>query len=112
MSLLIKGVEFPVECQSCPCCADVGSIVASDYFCTADDTAPDIDNIWEKLPNCPLVNVPTPHGRLIDADEVIKRIAKAFLDKPWGGMDFGCKIEEIIDSIPTVIEAELEVEDK
>lgn len=103
MSMLIKGAEFPSACQNCPCCVDFTDV---DYFCGAFDEAPDIDDMWNKLPNCPIVDVPTPHGRLIDADEAIKRIAKAFLDTPWGGMAFGLKVEEIIDAIPTVIEAE------
>lgn len=47
--------------------------------------------------NCPLIEVPTPHGRLIDADELVRI---------WTGAKFYGSIKPIVDARPTVIEAE------
>ena len=46
---------------------------------------------------CPLVEIPTPHGRLIDADELVRI---------WKGAMFSGDIKPIVDARPTVIEAE------
>ena len=46
---------------------------------------------------CPLVAIPTPHGRLIDADELVRI---------WTGAKFYGNIKPIVDARPTVIEAE------
>lgn len=100
MSILIKGMDMPKGCGVCPLFDDecFGS-----YKCKRAKGWGDEEN---RAYDCPLREIPTPHGRLIDADMAIKEIAKAFLDKPWGGMDFGLKVEEIIDNIPEIIEAE------
>lgn len=64
------------------------------------------DGTWARLP---LDHVkPTPHGRLIDADKLYKRI-KAECNpygKPTIGFEDGKKVLDIIDATPTVIEAE------
>lgn len=49
MSVLIKGMKKPKSCDECP--------LADSYM------ACDAQSI-----NCPIIEVPTPHGRLIDAD--------------------------------------------
>ena len=46
--------------------------------------------------NCPLIAVPS-HGRLIDADELVRI---------WKGAKFYGNIEPIVNARPTVIEAE------
>ena len=73
MSVIIKGVEMPSKCRFCPCCADNGLIgMQREYFCSAVDSALEIDNLDQKLSACPLKEVPTLHGRLIDADAFLK----------------------------------------
>ena len=73
MSVIIKGMDMPSKCRFCPCCADNGLIdMRREYFCSAVDSALEIDNLDQKLSACPLVEIPTPHGRLIDADELEK----------------------------------------
>ena len=60
MSILIKGATLPDNCWDCD--ADfaykIGCELWQDYeeFCE------------RRHPNCPLVEIPTPHGRLIDWD--------------------------------------------
>lgn len=57
MSILIKGIKRPKNCDECP--------LADSYL------ACDARSI-----NCPLVEVPTPHGRLIDADALYEQTAE------------------------------------
>lgn len=66
MSFLIKGMDMPEKCEDCPCYDYI------DYVCRADDCfAPfDVENPEERSEHCPLVEIPTPHGRLIDADYI------------------------------------------
>ena len=61
MGVYIKGMEIP---KSCGECLDIGWHYVFD--CRLDDAEE-----GERLPNCPLVPVP-PHGRLIDADALMK----------------------------------------
>lgn len=68
MSILIKGMEMPPNCWDCrvetltgQCPCNIGIAEASDYR----------DRRHE---DCPIKEAPTPHGRLIDADEYEKRI--------------------------------------
>ena len=58
MSVLIKGMGMPHDCDSCK----VSDILDCPLWKPMD--------IGERHPECPLVEVPTPHGRLIDADEL------------------------------------------
>lgn len=96
MSVLVKGMEMP---KSCPCellgigydlcCSFAGGIPANvkEYYeCCQNNTRPS----W-----CPLVPV-SPHGRLIDADE----IKTAF---PCGESARTECVRATIDNAPTVI---------
>ena len=83
--------DIPKNCRECPCgwaFWDECSVLARDYEKDADSVRPD----W-----CPLVEVPTPHGRLIDADEIIRI---------WDGVTFEGSIKPLIEARSTVIEAE------
>ena len=93
MSILIKGMDMPETCTMCwlsPICPvwvkEVSRHKGYDY----------------RLPDCPLVEVPTPHGRLIDADELI--IFEAHVDGAQNGLRF--VPAEFIEAAPTIIEAE------
>ena len=70
MSILIKGMKLPKDCRDCPMetfyvncgdtrCRATNKLLAEEYNVIPFSGRPD----W-----CPLVEVPTPHGRLIDAD--------------------------------------------
>ena len=67
MSVLIKGMEMPKYCYTCP---------AYDYIhstcCVLHTEVKDLDD--KRYKDCPLVEVPTPHGRLIDADYLKERL--------------------------------------
>ena len=108
--ILIKGVDMPGFCIDCPC----GHVDNSEYpkqklFCYGQYECPelDINEVRNKVKNCPLVEVPTPHGRLIDADKVlseIREIVKA--DTERGKITFAVDIFRPINNAPTVIDAE------
>ena len=105
--ILIKGMEMPESCVECRLCEGdtmdgfchaVSKWFDDEYFRWYQYEEDDIDE--SKPANCPLVEVPTPHGRLIDEDLLIADIrensASYFAD------DFA---HEWTSKQPTVIEA-------
>ena len=59
MSVIVKGMEMPERCGAC--FLRVGGCKQRIYM--------------EQRPKyCPLVEIPTPHGRLIDADKLKSRL--------------------------------------
>ena len=72
MSVLIKGMEMPTNCCGCPL---FKSNASGHLFCKGKGVAfgkEDCEWLSKTTPNwCPLVTVP-PHGRLIDADELMR----------------------------------------
>lgn len=90
MSILIKGIEMPKEPWECPCHnGETGDCNVTQKVC------------FEIPKDCPLVEVPTPHGDLIDKEE-----HKRFLENKIG------RCLELQDHIawlneqPTIIEGE------
>ena len=91
MSVLVKGMSIPDNCESCRFATGFGFCLAkSDNFCgyTNDRKRPE----W-----CPLVEVPEPHGDLIDKDDICFSMTN--------GTDQDIA-EEALKEVPTVIEAE------
>ena len=89
MSVLIKGLKMPQNCDACP-------MLYEYRFCAlTDDHASSIEwKIEEKrMPNCPLIELPD-HGDLVDRDELYVNT-----------MDY-CDLEEKIWNTPAVIPAE------
>lgn len=76
MSILIKGLDMPETCAECPCMRhdSMGNGFRTLHAYQCNLTLNRIENpdfvLSRKEANCPLVEVPTPHGRLIDADEI------------------------------------------
>lgn len=106
MSLIIKGSIMPLMCGDCPC------YDGSDYACNATGRGV-IEYRYDGRPdNCPIVEIPTPHGRLIDADEHIKSLRDGFCgERCRRNHDcFNCGIDgyiRIVENEPTVLEAEV-----
>ena len=106
MSILIKGMEMPKNCSDCPlnydqmACKVTGTRWWSDTMVLMG-----FDSDKERLYDCPLVKIPTPHGKLIDADELnIHDVSPAY------GFCVMGVTEEDIELAETVIEAEGETE--
>lgn len=104
MSILIKGVEMPENCIY----LDEKANTKFCFFCNHDDTpfcayrGAGLGIEDERPDWCPLVEVPTPHGRLIDADALQCKVD----DIGLGYYEVLGVTGDTIDSAPTVIEAE------
>ena len=98
MSVLIKGMKMPCMCSDCDFCS--GLYIPSDKYICECPTSKEMDisrAIDEdcRHPDCPLVEVPDKHGRLIDADACIDYISNND-QHAWEALAYA----------PTVIEAE------
>ena len=65
--LLIKGMKMPKNCSYCGLYD-----IATDWCEAINDEILGFDPLATRFDGCPLVEVPA-HGRLIDADELLKR---------------------------------------
>ena len=62
MSVLIKGMKMPKHCIDCPMKNNEDDCLVQELQNWKD---------WDSMKaGCPLVEVPTPHGRLADCDAV------------------------------------------
>ena len=96
MSILIKGIEMPDGCRDCK--------FQNDTICMLIDGCwYDESNGANRRPECPLVPVP-PHGRLIDADALLKTNNPVGKSMVFGGQYVYTENE--IQAAPTIIEAE------
>ena len=91
MSILIPGMEMPDKCGHCR--------FANAFDCTVTGSFISTHSI--RQPDCPLVPVP-PHGRLVDADEFLKR---AIGTKCFRG-DYALMLEELVGESTTIIPAD------
>ena len=121
MSVLIKGMEMPKNCDSCRIMVLEDTNCVPELFCgcpivfmahpQGEDHRPDY---------CPLVEVPTPHGRLIDADALMNEFEKAQRTMAQHGREYACSfmsssqelstewycVEDMLDNSPTIVESE------
>lgn len=88
MGVYIKGMSKPKNCRRC-------YFNGSDLFCLITRGKIDRDDYICEI-GCPLVEVKTPHGRLIDEDDILAT---------W---DAGSNGEILNYVAPTVIEEEVE----
>lgn len=86
MGLYIRGAEMPKTCGDCELCYhdDYFNDRTQHYHCillkyaeTLHEQAVGI-NRAERHRFCPLIEVKTPHGRLIDADELESKMIKTY----------------------------------
>lgn len=111
MSVVIKGLSIPKNCLICPCCVGEGIGMGRQHYCQAIDDEPHVSENHH-LKNCPLIEIPTSHGNLIDADTLFETIKKnSYLLANYGnslenGM-FLTGIKQAIDEAQTIIEAEV-----
>ena len=106
MSVIVKGMEMPENCEMCP--------IRESTFC--DIINKDIDRFYsgsiKRDPDCPLIALPDHHGRLVDADADSLKNKLNFINEAehqiygresWG---FTAKCIHAIDETPTIVEAE------
>ena len=106
MSIVIKGLSMPKNCLLCPCCVGEGIGMGRQHYCQVIDDEPCVSETYRPK-NCPLVEIPTPHGRLIDADKLIAFITNG-LNRKENPMGFDAiEILTEIEYAPIIIEAEV-----
>ena len=100
MSVLVKGMKMPRDCKHCKI-AFYDEVYGT--ICPFIGIAFEVDAKRQKT--CPLVEVPTPHGRLIDHKKLEKDLGER-----WNvndDQDFCNKeVWHALEEAPTVIEAE------
>ena len=100
MSVLIKNMEMPTNCADCPLNYDqMACAVTWTRWWSDSMVIMNFDSDKERMPNCPLIEIPTPHGRLIDADELANKTFYGATSAPY------ITYKKFVDA-PTVIEAE------
>ena len=113
MSVLIKGMEMPTNCADCPlnydqmACGVTGTGWWSDSMVLLN-----FESDKERLQDCPLTEVHTPHGELVDrnglmdtyADRLTAVAERYSPDSSECGILSGAM--KLLAIMPTVIEAE------
>ena len=107
MSVLIKGMKLPKDCPMCPCA-----------HWNKNDVMTGCEIVWRHVPDsetdywqsdkrpkwCPLVEVSTLHGRLIDGDMLESLIYERLSDLDYKADAFD--ILRVVQEMSTIIEAE------
>lgn len=112
MSILIKGVDAPNMCRNC-----WFAFTGPDfYYCHApgrDGEAYDYDQAESIPEDCPIGEVPTPHGRLIDVETVLHDGDRGCIDElvndPFVSDEYKVGVKAarvIVCSAPIIIESE------
>ena len=110
MSFIVKGGEIPKKCLYCPCCT--GSQFGMDFICMCLGKTVSIMH-QGRLKDCPFVELPKQHGRLIDADYLVGVLQETIDSYPDKYND-GSALEKMIVSAcktyiehcPTAVDAE------
>ena len=96
MSVIVKNMEMPKNCQECPF---IHSSWGFDFYCgLAKDYQDFAFTNSHRMPSCPLIELP-PHGRLIDADKLANETFYGATSAPY------ITYWKFVNA-PTVIEAE------
>ena len=103
MSVLVKGMDMPSSCGDCQFRKRFG--YDDEIDCTLIKGAfmayPESHERRHK--DCPLVEVKTPHGDLIDRDALDEAVSNF----DWGQDSYWCEnASDLVNEAPTVIEAE------
>ena len=104
MAVLIEGMEMPKSCGSCKLFGASHAIGLFSPLGWCRVNGKEIFRLSEKADFCPLVEVPEPHGDLIDRD---KLRAKEFIHN---GDAYAVVMSRDIRNAPTVIRASVEGE--
>jgi len=105
MSILLKGMEMPKSCRKCfikkESCPAIRKRIQA---------LPKNNHIYApynyRHDDCPLGNVPTPHGRLIDADALLKLLDSCMFPSDMVTTRALSMATNWLKDAPTIIEAE------
>lgn len=96
MSVLIKGMEMPDSCIACRFGKETNYAGDFEEKCLVNDKCGYVSVRKPRLDTCPLVEVKTPHGDLVDRQELIRSAVGKGLVQAW----------KDLRHMPAVIEAE------
>lgn len=89
MSVILKDMEMPICCYDCaldkPVCEEWVHMSYRDFG-------------EKRSPTCPLVEIPTPHGDLIDRDKLIKEYDRSHVGEPGGARKLMADAESVIEA--------------
>lgn len=104
MSILVKGMKWPIHCSVCDFSIYDDGYRGGYGYGTQGYICKHLNRYvkQDKVPcDCPLVVVPTPHGRLIAVDDLISHLKDTGI---WETLPSGAKA--IIHAAPIIIETE------
>lgn len=99
MGIYIKGMALPKDCWECQM---FGTWEVGKFSCFFGAKVKDIDI---RAIDCPLVEIPTPHGRLIEENKVVSRMVDSYANAGLHSEDYK-KVCKYISQAPTILEAE------
>lgn len=103
MSILIKGMEMPKNCNECPLHFYEGQGICCCRALPAIDDGEILKPWKNRRKDCPLISV-SPHGRLIDADAFLA-LCREYTITPSNN-EFCKYLEYALTKAPTIIPAE------
>ena len=105
MSVLIKGMEMPKACEWCSFISTFTT--ESGLGCRCEVERFEFWDYSKRQENCPLVEIPTPHGRLIDVDAFVKKLKRLESSEEPYQRGMVKAFLDVISCEPTIIEAEV-----
>ena len=112
MSVIVKGMEMPVNCFRCPLDSGVWKPEQGPFIlCRYTKGKVDYDDVPtdRRLPCCGLKELLEEHGRLIEADSLKETLDYYIREAGWDEKTnrvLGWVKDEFIDAEPTIVEAE------
>ena len=91
MSIILKGIDMPKEGEH------ILALIKNDGKCSYFEET----TLSRIMKTTEAIQIPTPHGRLIDGDEF-----KSWVDDWYDCTDIGNIVESWIDERPTILEEE------
>lgn len=102
MSLLVKDMKMPKNCNECPMYFYEGQGICSCRVLSAIEDDEVLKPWKKKRKDCPLIEIPDKHGRLIDADTAYEQFLNLM---DIQGTINPCQLGTILVDAPTIINA-------
>lgn len=108
MSVIIKGMKMPTNCDLCPLhcryTTEVGCKITGSRYAVSS-----VPFASHRMADCPALEIQTLYGRLIDADALEKKIEKHLNERKIDRYDRDLLLHYLdVEAAPTTIEAEEE----
>lgn len=105
--IVVRGMDMPESCFECVTTNSFFRNLHCDKLEGMSGFVGSLPHKNDRHPNCPLVPLPEKHGRLIDADALIRdKSGEATLWCGYEYQDHSVVFEEDIKNAPTIVPAE------